>query len=112
MPFDFTIMDTQVKGMRDMNPVKFTYKGQEYTGFRDVLNTEMQMSLYGAHDAVKLSIGIPRSDLKAEIQKGEKVTVYTPFVGRTGKTMWIIGAREDAGGLTVRIDLEVRYTNG
>jgi len=104
-------MDAQVKGMRDMNPVNFTYKGAQYKGFRDILSTDMQMSLYGAHDAVKLTIGVPRSELKAEVKQGEKVQVFVPAFGQAGRELWIIGLREDAGGLTVRMDLSVRYTD-
>lgn len=105
-------MDAQLKGMRDMNPVSFTYKGQLYAGFRDILSTDMQMSLYGAHDAVKLTIGIPRSELKEELLRGEKVTAFCPQFGEAGKELWIMGMREDAAGLSVRMDLEVRYNNG
>lgn len=95
-----------------MNPVSFTYKGETYEGFRNELTTDMQMSLYGAHDAVAITIGIPRSELKAEIKQGEKVIVFAPLFGRTGRELWVIGIREDAAGLSARMDLAVRYNNG
>lgn len=92
-----------------MNPVRFNYKGATLTGFRDVLTSDLQLSLYGAHDAVSISIGIPRADLKAEIEKGEPVTIYLPYYGDKGKELWILGIREDAAGLSVRMDLGARY---
>ena len=111
MAFNFTLMDLTVKGMRDMNPVSFTYKGVKYSGFRDVLNRDLQMSLYGAHDAVEITVGVMRSELKANLQQGEEVRLYTPELGRKGRVLHILGIREDAGGLTARMDLEVRYND-
>ena len=111
MPFDLNIMANQLRGMRDMNPVRFNYKGQNYTGFRDILASDMQLSLYGAHDAISITIGLPRADLKAEIEKGEPVTVYLPYFGPNGTELWILGIREDAAGLSVRMDLSVRYSD-
>ena len=112
MAFDFTLMDAQVKAMRDMNPIEFNYKGVTYSGFRDILNSDLQRSLYGAHDAVDITVGVIRSELKAEIEKGAEVKVFMPTLGRKGRTLYILGYREDAGGLTVRMDLEVRYNDG
>ena len=112
MAFDFDIMANNLAGMRDMNPIKITYKGVEYSAFRDVLSSEMQMSLYGAHNAIEITVGVLRKELKAEIKQGEPVKVFAPHFGYKAKELWIVGIREDAGGLSIRMDLEVRYSDG
>lgn len=109
MVFDFDRMAVNVQGMRDMNPIKVTYKGVSYNAFRDILNEDLQMSLYGARTAVEITVGIPRAELKAEPVEGELVRVFTPTTGRKGKELAIIGIREDAGGLSVRLDCKARY---